>query len=143
MKKKLVIFTILFTVVALFLLTFNKKEKNIKTEFNLDCYLNIENCEISYKNKQVLFSFSNKPVRAMIPNTLKISNLEGNFTSLNAKIKGVNMNMGTIKANFIKNGEIYKGELIFSSCYKDMLYEISFFDDKKPLNLKVFVVITL
>lgn len=142
MKKKLVIFTILFTVMALFLLILNKKEKDIKTEFNLDCYLNIENCEISYKNRQVLFSFSNKPVRAMTPNTLKISNLEGNFTNLNAKIKGVNMNMGTIKANFIKKGEIYEGELIFSSCYKDMLYEISFFDDKKPLNLKVFVVIT-
>lgn len=143
MKKKLVIFTILFTVVALFLLAFNKKEKDIKTEFSLDCYLNIENCEISYKDKQVLFSFSNKPVHAMTPNTLKISNLEGNFTSLNAKIKGVNMNMGTIKANFIKKDEIYEGELIFSSCYKDMLYEISFFDDIKPLNLKVFVVITL
>ena len=79
----------------------------------------------------------------MTPNTLKISNLEGNFTNLNAKIKGVNMNMGTITANFIKKDEIYEGELIFSSCYKDMLYEISFFDDKKPLNLKVFVVITL
>ena len=143
MKKKLVIFTILFTVVALFLLIFNKKEKDIKTEFNLDCYLNIENCEISYKNRQVLFSFSNKPVRAMTPNTLKISNLEGNFTNLNAKIKGANMNMGTLKANFIKKDEIYEVELIFSSCYKDMLYEISFFDDKKPLNLKVFVVITL
>ena len=143
MKKKLVIFTILFTVMALFLLIFNKKEKDIKTEFSLDCYLNIENCEISYKNRQVLFSFSNKPDRAMTPNTLKISNLEGNFTNLNAKIKGVNMNMGTIKANFIKKDEIYEGELIFSSCYKDMLYEISFFDDIKPLNLKVFVVITL
>lgn len=143
MKKKLVIFTILFTVMALFLLILNKKEKDIKTEFSLDCYLNIENCEISYKDKQVLFSFSNKPVRAMTPNTLKISNLEGNFTNLNAKIKGVNMNMGTITANFIKKDEIYEGELIFSSCYKDMLYEISFFDDKTPLNLKVFVVITL
>ena len=143
MKKKLVIFTILFTVVTLFLLAFNKKEKDMKTQFDLSCYLNIENCEISYKDKQVLFSFSNKPVHAMTPNTLKISNLEGNFTNLNAKIKGLNMNMGTLKTNFIKKDEIYEGELIFSSCYKDMLYEISFFDDKKPLNLKVFVVITL
>ena len=136
MKNFFLILVILFGFVGC-----DKKEK--KTQFDLSCYLNIEDCEVAYSGKKVLFSFSNKPVRAMIPNTLKISNLEGNFTSLNAKIKGVNMNMGTIKANFIKNGEIYKGELIFSSCYKDMLYEISFFDDKKPLNLKVFVVITL
>lgn len=137
MKKNLFILIILLCFIGC------NEKKDIKTQFDLSCYLNIENCEISYKNKQVLFSFSNKPVRAMTPNTLKISNLEGNFTNLNAKIKGVNMNMGTIKANFIKKDEIYEGELIFSSCYKDMLYEISFFDDKKPLNLKVFVVITL
>lgn len=137
MKKNLFILIILLCFIGC------NEKKDIKTQFDLSCYLNIENCEISYKNKQVLFSFSNKPVRAMIPNTLKILNLEGNFTNLNAKIKGVNMNMGTIKTNFIKKDEIYEGELIFSSCYKDMLYEISFFDDKKPLNLKVFVVITL
>lgn len=137
MKKNLFILVILLCFIGC------NERKDIKTEFSLDCYLNIENCEISYKDKQVLFSFSNKPVHAMTPNTLKISNLEGNFTNLNAKIKGLNMNMGTLKTNFIKKDEIYEGELIFSSCYKDMLYEISFFDDKKPLNLKVFVVITL
>lgn len=137
MKKNLFILVILLYFIGC------NERKDMKTQFDLSCYLNIENCEISYKDKQVLFSFSNKPVRAMTPNTLKISNLEGNFTNLNAKIKGINMNMGTIKANFIKKDEIYEGELIFSSCYKDMLYEISFFDDKKPLNLKVFVVITL
>lgn len=136
MKNFFLILVILFGFVGC-----DKKEK--KTQFDLSCYLNIEDCEVAYSGKKVLFSFSNKPVRAMTPNTLKISNLEGNFTNLNAKIKGVNMNMGTLKTNFIKKDEIYEGELIFSSCYKDMLYEISFFDDKKPLNLKVFVVITL
>ncbi|WP_304342516.1 hypothetical protein [Campylobacter ureolyticus] len=137
MKKNLFILVILLYFIGC------NERKDMKTQFDLSCYLNIENCEISYKDKQVLFSFSNKPVRAMTPNTLKISNLEGNFTNLNAKIKGLNMNMGTLKTNFIKKDEIYEGELIFSSCYKDMLYEISFFDDEKPLNLKVFVVITL
>lgn len=136
MKKTAFSMILSILIGAIFAFLLIKKDeiltkKNI-TDFNISCDLNLQDCEFN----GVLFSLNPRPVFTMTPTLLEISNLKGDFKNLNAQIYGVNMEMGTIKANFKKFGEIYRTNVVFSACVvAKMIYRIEIFDGDKSLGI--------
>lgn len=121
-----------------------KQGENAAVKLTSDgCQLNLQDCEIPYNGALIKASFFPKPVRAMAPTTLKLSGLNGDFKHLNAVIKGVNMNMGVIKSDFVLKGSVFETNVVFNSCVNDMLYEIEIFDEDKPLGLSMQLIIAV
>lgn len=139
--KKIFIFTILPILIGgAFAFFYINNEKKIDNQnFEVKCDLNLQDCE----NDGVKFSFSSRPVYSMVPVLLEISNLQGDFKNLNAKICGINMNMGTIKADFKKVGDNkYRTNVVFSACVvAKMIYRIELFDGEKSIGKFVDFII--
>lgn len=136
MKKVLITLILLLVMLLGGIFLFNKKEQSIDLTSDLTCHLGIQDCEFDYKDRKVKISITPKPLRAMVPTTIKLSGLNENFTNLNVKVEGLNMDMGIIKADFIQKGEIYEGILSFNACSTDMVYNMKFFDGNNPIGLE-------
>lgn len=105
-----------------------------KFDENLSCNLNGNACF----SADVKFSTTPNLIEAMRPFTLQISNLKGEFDDLNARIYGLNMDMGTILVRLNKIDEIYEGKAVISVCVvKEMVYRVELYDGKKPLGIYV------
>lgn len=141
MKKYMAIFSVILVLVGAWFFIVNKSEvKKNKVNVSelgshINCHLNIENCIYEYNDKNVEVSLTPKPLRAMVPTTLRVKNL-GNFENLSIALKGINMNMGEIRSNFVKKGDTYEATVMFTSCVEDMLYEGSLYSNSKPIGFK-------
>ena len=74
----------------------------------------------------------------MAPLTLKISGLNSKYKNLNARIYGLNMDMGTIKANLENRGNLYMGTVVLSSCVVEVMnYRLELYDGDKQLGIYI------
>ena len=116
------------------------EEKAINLQ-NGECDLNLQNCVVKFGEKSVEISLEPKPLRSMVPLSLRINGLDGEYKNLKAHIYGLNMDMGTIKADLAKKGEIYIGNIVVSSCVTTMKYRLELFDGEKSLGISVDFVL--
>ena len=128
MKKNVVL-----SLLVLFLLACSDEKSAISS--NSSCDLNKEDCAVLYKGEKVSFAFAIKPIPTMMPTTLKISGLKGEFKDLSVEIYGVNMNMGRIKGKLEKRGDSFFASITLSACVSQMHYKIELFEKGEPLGL--------
>ncbi|WP_086302827.1 hypothetical protein [Campylobacter vicugnae] len=118
--------------------SYNDQTQKISADSNITCDLNTQNCNISYKGKEIGFSFYPRPLEAMVPLTLKVEELNGQYKNLNARIYGLNMDMGTIKANLENRGNLYIGTVVLSSCVVEVMnYRLELYDGDKQLGIYI------
>lgn len=132
------IFGILIAILLVFGCSDSKKEANLQ---NGECDLNLQNCVVKFGEKSVEISLEPKPLRSMVPLSLRINGLDGEYKNLKAHIYGLNMDMGTIKADLIKKGGVYIGNIVVSSCVTTMKYRLELFESDKSLGISVDFVL--
>ena len=82
----------------------------------LPCDMNEQHsCGVEFKGKTVKFSLSPKPVYTMQPTLVRIEGLEG-FKNPSLEIRGINMDMGVIKADVEKRDNAYISNIVLSAC---------------------------
>ena len=131
-------FGILVAVFLLFGCSDSKKEVNLQ---NGECDLNLQNCVVKFNDKVVEIALEPKPLQSMVPLSVRISGLGNNYANLKAHIYGLNMDMGTIKADLSKKGDIYAGNVVVSSCVTTMKYRLELFESEKSLGISVDFVL--
>lgn len=139
MKKILYSFFIIIIFCGIIFLFYGNKNNKHVVKTDITCDLNIKDCEILQNNEVIKFSFSPRPIRPIIPTSLKITGLD-NLNEPSVVIKGVNMNMGEINADLIKKGKTYETTVVFNSCVDNMLYEIQIFEKNKFTGIKMQVI---
>ena len=118
--------------------SYDEQTQKISADSNITCDLNTQNCNISYKGKEIGFSFYPRPLEAMAQLTLKVEGLKGQYKNLNASIYGLNMDMGTIKANLENRGNLYIGTVVLSSCVVEVMnYRLELYDGDKQLGIYI------
>lgn len=122
-----------------FMMNFSDNQtQKIVAESNITCDLNTQNCAINHNGNKIAFSFDPKPLEAMVPLTLKIEGLSSEYENLNARIYGLNMDMGIIKANLKNKGNLYIGTIILSSCVVEVMnYRLELYDGDKQLGIYI------
>jgi len=82
----------------------------------LPCDMNEQHsCGVEFRGKTVKFSLSPKPVYTMQPTLVRIEGLEG-FKNPSLEIRGINMDMGVIKADIEKRDNAYISNIVLSAC---------------------------
>lgn len=82
----------------------------------LPCDMNEQHsCGVEFRGKTVKFSLSPKPVYTMQPTLVRIEGLEG-FKNPSLEIRGINMDMGVIKADVEKRDSAYISNIVLSAC---------------------------
>ena len=112
--------------------------QKISAESNITCDLNTQNCSITHNGDKIGFSFYPRPLEAMTPLTLKVDGLHHKYKNLNARIYGMNMDMGTIRANLENRGNLYIGTVVLSSCVVEVMnYRLELYDGEKQLGIYI------
>ena len=82
----------------------------------LPCDMNEQHsCGVEFRGKTVKFSLSPKPVYTMQPTLVRIEGLEV-FKNPSLEIRGINMDMGVIKADVEKRDNAYISNIVLSAC---------------------------
>lgn len=124
-------------IVSLCLFLVACSDEKSGANLNGSCDLNQKACIVLYGDEKVSFDFAIKPIPTMMPTTLKISGLKGEYKDLSVEIYGVNMNMGHIKSKLEKRGSDYTTSITMSACVSQMHYKIELFEKGVPLGLSV------
>ena len=140
MKKILYIISaiILGGVFAFIANSSDNQIQKISADSNITCDLNSQDCIVNHNGESITFSFYPRPLEAMAPLTLNVDGLKNEYKNLNARIYGLNMDMGTIKANLENIGDIYAGSVVLSSCVVEVMnYRLELFERDKPLGIYI------
>lgn len=110
--------------------------KNLKP---LECDLAKEPCKITYNSKEIEISLLPTPIKVMVPLELAITGLDSDIKDLNVRFNGINMDMGTIRANLKSVGLKHMSTVTLSACVIDVMrYELALYSGDKDLNIKVY-----
>ncbi|ANE35570.1 hypothetical protein CIG11343_0491 [Campylobacter iguaniorum] len=140
MKKVVFLFGIAILVGIILAFEFGKGNdiKYASGESNVTCDLNLDNCSVQVSGEPVTFAFSPKPLVAMVPTSLKIYGLKGEFKELKARIYGLNIDMGVIEVDLEKRSDIYMSNVVLSSCVVSLMqWRLELFEGKKPLGIHI------
>ncbi|MCD8213055.1 MAG: hypothetical protein LUC34_03240 [Campylobacter sp.] len=132
MKKFLTLLSFVFIVAGLiwscykFFTTSNEDPPqfaNININLKpLSCDLNQVACTVNFDGVELKFELSPKPIYAMRPVTLKITNgAKLDLKTPELEIYGLNMDMGTIRAKFEKKGDDLVSLIVLSACVVDVM----------------------
>ncbi|ASM37183.1 MAG: hypothetical protein SPI03_04070 [Campylobacter sputorum] len=149
MNKKIVIIIITIALIlgiVLSNISFEKNQNNIiskdqisKNLEPLECNLSEHPCKATYNSKEIEISLSPTPIQVMTPLDLSISGLDSDIKDLNVRFNGVNMDMGTIKANLKSVGLKHMATVTLSACVISVMrYELAVYSGDKDLNIKVY-----
>ena len=87
--------------------------------------------------KTVKFSLSPKPVYTMQPTLVRIEGLEG-FKNPSLEIRGINMDMGVIKADVEKRDSAYISNIVLSACLINIMrYRFEVLENGKKSGLYI------
>lgn len=143
--RKNIVFIVIFIAVIGFAIYYANKDQyedidpifHDKPLVELPCDLNKQNCNVKYKGKLIDFSFQQKPLVAMKENKILIKNLPNNM-NLSLKLKGINMDMGTITTPLKEKNGVYSSDIVLSACILNtMRYEAEIYQDNRPLGVKI------
>ena len=85
----------------------------------------------------VKFSLSPKPVYTMQPTLVRIEGLEG-FKNPSLEIRGINMDMGVIKADVEKRDNAYISNIVLSACLINIMrYRFEVLENGKKSGLYI------
>lgn len=137
MKKYFLIFLALF-----FIACGNSSENSIKNSKNSEnnvtnatCDVNKNECPLLSKNGNInaTLLIYPKPLITMAETTFKFSGLP-KLKAANVRIYGLNMDMGTIKAELEKSGSVYAANIIISACVESVMkYRLEVLDGDKEV----------
>ena len=106
-----------------------KANPQIMADFNMTCDLNTQKCDNA---SGIGFEFDPRPIEAMTPFMVHISNLPSKLNEPNARIYGLNMDMGTIKVALKPNAKGYEAKVVLSTCVMSkMEYRLELYDGDK------------
>lgn len=133
MMKKIIFVALAIGVGVGLALFLSKKSENpqIKADFNLTCDLNTQKCDNA---SGIGFEFDPRPIEAMTPFMVHISNLPSQLNEPNVRIYGLNMDMGTIKVALKPNANSYEAKVVLSTCVvSKMEYRLELYDGDKSI----------
>lgn len=104
----------------------------------LPCDMNEQHsCGVEFRGKTVKFSLSPKPVYTMQPTLVRIEGLEG-FKNPSLEIRGINMDMGVIKADVEKRDSTYISNIVLSACLINIMrYRFEVLENGKKSGLYI------
>lgn len=104
----------------------------------LPCNMNEQHsCGVEFRGKTVKFSLSPKPVYTMQPTLVRIEGLEG-FKNPSLEIRGINMDMGVIKADVEKRDNAYISNIVLSACLINIMrYRFEVLENGKKSGLYI------
>lgn len=104
----------------------------------LPCDMNEQHsCGVEFRGKTVKFSLSPKPVYTMQPTLVRIEGLEG-FKNPSLEIRGINMDMGVIKADVEKRDSAYISNIVLSACLINIMrYRFEVLENGKKSGLYI------
>lgn len=104
----------------------------------LPCDMNEQHsCGVEFRGKTVKFSLSPKPVYTMQPTLVRIEGLEG-FKNPSLEIRGINMDMGVIKADVEKRDNAYISNIVLSACLINIMrYRFEVLENGKKSGLYI------
>ena len=104
----------------------------------LPCDMNEQHsCGVELRGKTVNFSLSPKPVYTMQPTLVRIEGLEG-FKNPSLEIRGINMDMGVIKADVEKRDNAYISNIVLSACLINIMrYRFEVLENGKKSGLYI------
>jgi hypothetical protein len=134
MNKFLIILTLLVVTFGTSAWVFFKPQEPRFEEFievksvnsdleKLPCDLNTkEHCVVNFKDKEIEFGLSPRPIYTMQPVSMHINGLDKiGFSKPSLEVHGVNMDMGIIKAELKQKAGGYSADLVLSACLIDVM----------------------
>lgn len=147
-KAVIIIVAVAFMLGIIFSnISFKKQQNNTtisKDEISknlapLKCNLAKNPCKVTYNSKEIEISLTPTPIEVMVPLELSILGLDSDIKDLNVKFNGVNMDMGTIKANLKSVGLKHMATITLSACVINVMrYELALYSGNKDLNIKAY-----
>ena len=131
MRKYLVIFLALFFI-ACGSENSKNNENNATTQ---NCDVNKNECPLLSKNGNInaTLLIYPKPLITMAETTFKFSGLP-DLKEPNVRIYGLNMEMGIIKSELEKSGDVYTANIIISACVESVMkYRLEVLDGDKEI----------
>lgn len=114
----------------------NKNSKNSENNVtNATCDVNQNECPLLSKNGNInaTLLIYPKPLITMAETTFKFSGLP-ELKAPNVRIYGLNMEMGIIKSELEKTGDIYTANIIISACVESVMkYRLEVLDGDKEI----------
>lgn len=109
--------------------------KNLKP---LSCDLGQKPCVVKFDGKDVEISLNPLPLETMQPLYLLVKGL-GEINEPNVRLTGVNMDMGTIRADLKSVGIKHSAKVTLSACVINVMrYKLALFSGDKDLGIWVY-----